>query len=81
MDYFPDPQMKKTNKRLTSTRFMKEYSRILKPEGRIHLKTDSDFLYMYTKAMIEENGLEVLLTQTICIIRELTTRFCISKLL
>jgi tRNA (guanine-N7-)-methyltransferase len=56
---FPDPQMKKTNKRLTSTRFMKEYSRILKPEGVIHLKTDSDFLYLYTKAMIEENEIEI----------------------
>ena len=27
---FPDPQMKKVNKRLTSTRFMREYSKILK---------------------------------------------------
>ncbi|HHU96815.1 MAG TPA: tRNA (guanosine(46)-N7)-methyltransferase TrmB [Petrimonas sp.] len=57
---FPDPQMKKVNKRLTSTRFMKEYSRILKPGGIIHLKTDSNFLYQYTLAMIEENGLELL---------------------
>jgi tRNA (guanine-N7-)-methyltransferase len=56
---FPDPQMKKTNKRLTSTRFMKEYSRILKPGGIVHLKTDSDFLYTYTKAMVEENRLEI----------------------
>ena len=54
------PQMKKVNKRLTSTRFMKEYSRILKPGGIIHLKTDSNFLYQYTLAMIEENGLELL---------------------
>jgi len=57
---FPDPQMKKVNKRLTSTRFMKAYSRILKSEGVIHLKTDSNFLYTYTRAMIEENGLPVL---------------------
>ena len=56
---FPDPQMKKTNKRLTSTRFMEEYSRILKPDGIVHLKTDSDFLYTYTKALIEENELEI----------------------
>lgn len=56
---FPDPQMKKTNKRLTSTRFMEEYRRIMKPGGIIHLKTDSNFLYQYTKAMIEENQIEV----------------------
>ncbi|WP_298650735.1 tRNA (guanosine(46)-N7)-methyltransferase TrmB [uncultured Proteiniphilum sp.] len=57
---FPDPQMKKTSKRLTSTRFMEEYSRLLKDGGIIHLKTDSNFLYRYTKAMVEENRLEVL---------------------
>ena len=57
---FPDPQMKRVNRRLTSCRFMKEYSNILKEDGVIHLKTDSNFLYTYTKAMIKENGLEVL---------------------
>jgi len=57
---FPDPQMRKVNKRLTSTRFMKEYSHILKESGIIHLKTDSLFLYHYTRAMIEANNLEVL---------------------
>lgn len=57
---FPDPQMKKVNKRLTSTRFMKEYSSVLNEGGIIHLKTDSNFLYTYTKAMIKENGLELL---------------------
>ncbi|WP_294082738.1 tRNA (guanosine(46)-N7)-methyltransferase TrmB [Proteiniphilum sp. UBA5384] len=57
---FPDPQMKKTNKRLTSTRFMDQYSRILKDGGFIHLKTDSYFLYRYTKEMIEKNQLEIL---------------------
>lgn len=57
---FPDPQMKKTNKRLTSTRFMEEYGRILKEGGIIHLKTDSNFLYQYTRAMVSENRLEIL---------------------
>lgn len=57
---FPDPQMKKVNKRLTSTRFMKEYSKILGNDGVIHLKTDSSFLYNYTKAMIKENSLPIL---------------------
>lgn len=57
---FPDPQMQKTNKRLTSTRFMKEYGQLLAPNGIIHLKTDSNFLYTYTKAMIAENNLETI---------------------
>ncbi len=57
---FPDPQMQKTNKRLTSTRFMNEYSKILKSNGIVHLKTDSNFLYTYTNAMIKENNLETL---------------------
>ena len=57
---FPDPQMKKTNKRLTSTLFMEQYSRMRGEEGIIHLKTDSNFLYRYTKAMIAENRLKVL---------------------
>jgi tRNA (guanine-N7-)-methyltransferase len=53
---FPDPQMKRTNKRLTSIRFLSQYCEILKPEGVIHLKTDSDFLYKYTLATIGENN-------------------------
>lgn len=54
---FPDPQMKKVNKRLTSTRFLNNYRKILKDEGTIHLKTDSPFLYTYTHALVEQNGL------------------------
>lgn len=52
---FPDPQMKKVNKRLTSTRFMQLYRQILTPDGLIHLKTDSPFLYTYTRAMVAAN--------------------------
>ena len=56
---FPDPQMTKVNKRMTSARFMQLYSRILKENGRIHLKTDSPFMYAYTCAMIQANRLPV----------------------
>ena len=52
---FPDPQMKKVNKRLTSTRFMKLYREILHGEGLIHLKTDSQFLFTYTCEMVKAN--------------------------
>lgn len=53
---FADPQMKKVTKRLTSTHFMARYAEFLKAGGTIHLKTDSPFLYTYTKAMVELNG-------------------------
>lgn len=56
---FPDPQMKKVNKRLTSTRFMQLYKQILSEKGLIHLKTDSNFMFTYTSAMIEANGYPV----------------------
>ena len=54
---FPDPQMKKVTKRLTSTFFMTRYRRFLQDRGRIHLKTDSNFLFTYTEYMVERNGL------------------------
>ena len=57
---FPDPQMKKATKRLTSTYFMQRYRQLLRPDGIIHLKTDSPFLYTYTQAMIKENHYPIL---------------------
>ena len=57
---FPDPQMKKVNKRLTSTRFMKMYREILAGDGIIHLKTDSNFMYTYTCEMVKANQYPVL---------------------
>lgn len=57
---FPDPQMQKVRKRLTSTRFLGYYRNILKPNGIINLKTDSPFLYEYTRRLVELNGFEVL---------------------
>ena len=57
---FPDPQMKKATKRLTSTYFMQRYRQLLRPDGIIHLKTDSPFLYTYTQAMVKENHYPIL---------------------
>lgn len=57
---FPDPQMKKSRKRLTSTRFLNLYRRILRPDGVINLKTDSPFLYEYTRRLVELNGFDVI---------------------
>ncbi len=57
---FPDPQMRKVNKRMTSSRFMKLYRQILDSNGLIHLKTDSSFMYTYTCEMVKINHFPVL---------------------
>ena len=56
---FPDPQMKKGRKRLTSTRLLAHYGKVMKPGGIVHLKTDSNFLYQYTCALVHLNGFTV----------------------
>ena len=56
---FPDPQMKKERKRLTSTRLLSLYGKVMKPGGVIHLKTDSNFLFKYTSALVHLNGFKV----------------------
>lgn len=55
---FSDPQMKKASKRLTSTNFLQRYRRILPDGGIIHLKTDSNFLFTYTRELLRANGIE-----------------------
>lgn len=57
---FPDPQLKKTRvkKRLTSPEFLGYYSKFLKPDAFVNLKTDSQHLHEYTKAVIAVNELE-----------------------
>lgn len=57
---FPDPQMSKWRKRLTSTNFLSQYKSILTHPMILNLKTDSTFLYTYTKLLAEKNGLEVI---------------------
>jgi tRNA (guanine-N7-)-methyltransferase len=57
---FPDPQMKKTRKRLTATNFIDNYRSVMVPDGIVHLKTDSNFMYRYTRAMVNENHFEVI---------------------
>ncbi|MDO5446555.1 MAG: tRNA (guanosine(46)-N7)-methyltransferase TrmB [Prevotellaceae bacterium] len=56
---FSDPQMKKVNKRLTSTNFLGKYRKFLKDGGEINVKTDSNFLYTYTNAVVELNHLSL----------------------
>ena len=56
---FPDPQMNKrrVNKRLTAPGFLDRYAQFLRPDGIIHLKTDSGHLHNYTRAVLEANGI------------------------
>lgn len=56
---FPDPQMKKVNKRLTGTHFVDIYRQVAAPGTIVNLKTDSPFLYAYTMEMARHNGLEI----------------------
>jgi tRNA (guanine-N7-)-methyltransferase len=51
---FPDPQLRVSHakKRLTHPKYLRHYQQILKPEGKIHLKTDSPDLYHFTVLVI-----------------------------
>ncbi|HLT51085.1 MAG TPA: tRNA (guanosine(46)-N7)-methyltransferase TrmB [Arenibacter sp.] len=59
---FPDPQIKykRTKHRLTNMLFLEKYKVVLKPEGTINLKTDSEFMHGYTLGLLHGMGLEVL---------------------
>ncbi len=53
---FPDPQPKRSKvaKRLTSSYYLDIYKQVLTPGGCIHLKTDSELLFHYTKEVIHK---------------------------
>lgn len=57
---FPDPQLKprRAKKRLTSSLFLNRYRQMLSATGTINLKTDSRELYLYTKELLLQNGIE-----------------------
>lgn len=59
---FPDPQLRisKSKKRLTHPKFLRLYYQVMKPGGKIHLKTDSPDLYQFTKKVIGMYGCELL---------------------
>jgi len=57
---FSDPQPKKPNKRLSSRQFVERYQKILKKDGIVHMKTDSDLLFESTQEQIAEHHYEVL---------------------
>jgi tRNA (guanine-N7-)-methyltransferase len=59
---FPDPQIKyqRTKHRMTNTEFLKKYHHILKEDGIINLKTDSEFMHGYTLGLLHGEGHEIL---------------------
>ena len=59
---FPDPQIKykRTKHRMTNSEFLQLYKKILKPDGIINLKTDSEFMHGYTLGLLHGEGHEVL---------------------
>jgi len=59
---FPDPQIKykRTKHRMTNSEFLKRYKTILKPDGVVNLKTDSEFMHGYTLGLLHGAGHEVL---------------------
>ncbi|MEX1011751.1 MAG: tRNA (guanosine(46)-N7)-methyltransferase TrmB [Balneolaceae bacterium] len=59
---FPDPYLKETksDKRLTSPKFLEIYQKVLEPGGTIHLKTDSPELWEYTLEVIRNERCELL---------------------
>ena len=58
---FPDPQLKtrRAKKRLTSPIFLEYYAQFLAADGWINLKTDSQHLHLYTRAVAEHNNLPI----------------------
>lgn len=59
---FPDPQIKytRTKHRLTNAEFLKKYYHIIKAEGVVNLKTDSEFMHGYTLGLLHGEGHEVI---------------------
>lgn len=59
---FPDPHPggKNYNKRLTSSWFLNKYRSFLNNKATIHLKTDNQELYNYTKTLLIYNEIEII---------------------
>ena len=59
---FPDPQIKykRTKHRMTNHDFLLKYHEILKENGVVNLKTDSEFMHGYTLGLLHGEGHEIL---------------------
>ncbi len=59
---FPDPHLKpgKAKKRLTSWRYLRNYTALMRDGGTIRLKTDDPLLYHFTVAVVENLNLPLI---------------------
>ena len=59
---FPDPQIKfkRTKHRMTNPDFLELYKKILKKDGVVNLKTDSEFMHGYTLGLLQGMGHEII---------------------
>jgi tRNA (guanine-N7-)-methyltransferase len=58
---FPDPQIKykRGKHRLTNPVFLNRYKHILKADGVVHLKTDSEYMHGYTLGLLQGLGHDI----------------------
>ena len=56
----PWPKERHSKRRLTSSRFLALYERLLKPEGELEFKTDNDALFEFSIESLRQNGWEIL---------------------
>ncbi len=59
---FPDPHLKNRSikNRLTSPAFLDAYAHLLVPGGTVHLKTDSDTFFDYSRDSVEQWGGQII---------------------
>ncbi len=65
---FPDPHIKnrKAKCRLSAAPFLDAYAELLIPGGTVHLKTDSDSLYHFTRKSVQRWGGQVIAASDDC---------------
>ncbi len=56
----PWPKERHSKRRLTSSRFLALYERLLKPEGELEFKTDNDALFEFSMDSLRQSGWEIL---------------------
>ena len=58
---FPDPFVRpsRARHRLTSPKFLEIYKKVLRPGGKLHLKTDNRLLFDYSLATLPKSGFKI----------------------
>lgn len=57
---FPDPQPKKSRKRLIAPMFLSRYQKFLKQNGIVNLKTDNTDFFEYAEQVVKKNNLRII---------------------